>query len=351
MLKKMKYLKLLPCIFLLFSCKSSVNIEYADIKLCNSPHLNGNVINDSFLFSMPRDIMMIDSLLIVFDSYSDKRNLHVFNKFSGEFLKSFAHKGRAAGETLEISSVNVDNDNIVVFDPNLRKIIKYDIRKILNDNLIFDEIKLPHSSDFVLQAIVSDTLVLLKGNSDKMRFGIFNESTSNIDVLATDYIRCVEDKEENWAIMGYGAKWDLQPDGFKMLHTTYIGAIVELFEYNGGEIINYCTIPIKKPIYRIADGAILKWIATTQETILGFEDTYVTNKFIYLLMYGVEKSKFEQTYPQILVFDWDGHFIKNYVFNERLTTISVDEDSSSLYGIVENENGYTLKKYDIANYN
>lgn len=345
----MKHLKLLLCIFLLFSCKSSVNVEYVDIKLCNSPHLNGNVINDSFLFSMPRDVMMIDSLIIVFDSYSDKKNLHIFNKSSGEFLKSFAHKGRAAGETLEISSVNIDGGNIVVFDPNLRKIVKYDIRKILNDSLIFDEIKLPPSSHFTIQATVADTLVFLKGNNDKMRFGIFNESTSNIDVLATDYTRYVEDKEENWAIMGYGAKWDLQPDGLNMLHATYIGAIIELFKYDGSKMINYCTIPIKKPIYRIVDGAMPKWIATTQETILGFEDTYVTNKFIYLLMYGVEKNKFEQTYPQVLVFDWDGNFIKNYVFNERLTTISVDEGSSSLYGIVENENGHTLKKYDIAN--
>lgn len=147
-------------------------------------------LNDSFLFSWPRDILIIDSLLIVHDSYKQAKGFHIFDKDTGTYLKSFGEKGRGPGEFLEVSSVNYCNDghSVSVFDPNSKKVITFDIANIMrNVKPHYREYALMKSPNFVKQLIPYGDKFIAKGNSNKMRYGIWDPSAEQFSGIYTDY--------------------------------------------------------------------------------------------------------------------------------------------------------------------
>lgn len=80
--------------FIVFCCQCSKHtIEYEGAIIPEqTEHLASNILNDTFLFSWPKDLMILDSLLIVHDSYQQTKCFHIFRKSNGEFLKSFGQK-------------------------------------------------------------------------------------------------------------------------------------------------------------------------------------------------------------------------------------------------------------------
>ena len=68
----------------------------------------GEVLNNEFMFSWPKDILITDSLIVIHDSYIQKYGLHIFRKRDGQWLKSFGCRGRGPGEYIIINSVSLD---------------------------------------------------------------------------------------------------------------------------------------------------------------------------------------------------------------------------------------------------
>lgn len=317
----------------------------------DTERLSGKILSSTFIFSDPAEMVLVDSLLIIHDSQKKDSCFHIFNVNNGLFLKSFGHKGRGPGEVIFPASMNYSpvKQAITTYEPNLRKIVCYNIGHILNGQPpFFSEIQIKESPSFVTQAIPYENKFILRGCDDKMRFGRLDD-TLKVNSIYTDYHRIVNDQEENWAIINYTPQWAIRPDESKMVMTTYIGSIFEIFNIRDG-IIEYDTIQFYyPPIYRPLKGFKPKWVGTTPETIIGCYNIYVTNEYIYTIYEG-ESAKKNQIHKKLILFDWKGRVHKKYEFTEGdPVSICVDEVNKKFYCVILNhEYEYQIYSYDYS---
>lgn len=310
-------------------------------------YLAVELLNESFLFSWPEDLMILDSLLVVHDSYQQVECFHIFRKTNGEFIKSFGKKGRGPGEFMDIGSVNNNYDgSITVYDPNYKKIVVFDIIDILQDQKpSFKEYVIVQAPNFIKQTLLYKTDFIVKGNDDKLRYGFWNPSSGVFRAIYSDYPCLAKDEEDNWALTDYGVKVRLSPDGKVLAAATYIGGILELFNTDDDGFKLKTERFFFEPRYNYAQGAKPRWITTSSESIIGFEDLCLTNDAIYGLVWGVESPMMENSKPHLFCFDFDGNPVKSYMLDEELGAVAVDNDGT-IYGVGGDSVGqYKLCKY------
>lgn len=323
---------------LLGACQNSKH-EYKVLNYQASNILAGELLNNSFLFSDPAEIILIDSLLIIHDSQKQDYCFHIFNAYKGDFIKSFGNKGRGPGEVIFPESMNLSHDKktITTYDPNLKKIVLYNVQNIVNNiSPNFSEINIVESPGFVCQALPYKNNFIIRGSDSKMRFGIL-DSLHKVNPIYTDFPKIVPTEEENWAITSYAPQCALSPDETKMVVTTYIGSVFEIFNLRKNQI-NIDTIQYYyPPIYNVLKGFKPKWIGTTPESIIGCHNVYATNHFIYTIYEG-EAAKKKQIHKKLMLFNWQGEFYKQCSFKEGdPICICVDEINKIFYCILLNE--------------
>jgi len=331
----------------LLSCNHNQahKIKYSDLKVDSIP-LTGQVLNNSFIFSWPDDILIVDSVLVIHDSFKQDSSFHVFHRHSGKHIKSFGYKGRGPGEVLFPPSIhyNPHDHTITTFEPNLRKIIKYNLRNILqNTNPKFQEQIITASKHHILQIIPYKNIYMLRENNLNTRFSIL-QTNDSITVLYGEYPQITTDPEENSAIFNYTPRWAIRPDQKKMVNATYIGSIIEIFDIRN-DIKPETTTYFYPPVFRPFEGTKPKWIATTPETIIGTDNLYCTNNYIYMIFQGKVSKHVEK--KKIIVLDWQGNPKIQYNLKNGIPhAIAVDENEKTIYCVITNsKEEYVLSKY------
>jgi hypothetical protein len=339
-----KYICLLLLSVAFFSCEETA-LKYTQLHFPKTVSLQGEVCNDAFLFNSPKSVFVEDSLLIVYDSNSDGI-IHIFNK-AGLHKRSAIKRGRGSGEVVTPGSIDIIDSKVLICDLNLKHLIVYDLYKILINHIPYhtDVYPLANNLDWIVQAKwYKIDSIAVKSYSEKMRYGFLHGGKT----ISTywEYPSLVSDQEENRSIWDYFSQWKFKPDYSKMVTTTYIGSLMEIL--NSGSITNIKTeklIPIHKPQYNLAEGARPKWVTSSDDTVVGFEDLFVTDSSIYALIYGVNINALEASLPSIYVFSWDGEPKVKYQFEERILTFGVDEQEGVIYAIASDDTNLSLRKY------
>ena len=345
MIHKSIYLLLFSMIII--SCKERTELKYTKLHFPETVSLQGEICNETFLFNSPKDVFLIDSLLIIFDNNYDGI-IHIFNK-AGQHKKSAIKRGRGPGEVVIPGSVDIIGNKILICDPSLQRLLVYDLAKIIDSQNPYytDDYSTAAGSYWIRQAKwYKGESIVIKSYSDDMRFGFLQES--KIIPTYWEYPDLVPDQEENRSIWDYFSQWKFKPDYSKMVTTTYIGSLLEIL--NSDSITDIKTeklISIHKPQYNLAEGARPKWVTSSDDTVIGFEDLFVTDNYIYALIYGVNINDLEANLPIIYVFSWDGEPMIKYQFEERILTFSVDEQERIIYAIASDDVNLSLRKYKI----
>jgi hypothetical protein len=331
---------------MIFSVSCSEQVVYTGIQPQYLQVLEeGEMLNSTHLFSNPKVMLIVDSLLVVQDDYVQDTCLWVFNKRTGERLAGFGLKGRGPGELLYPSLISYDkaNHQVVTFEANLGKIVRYDLAKVLSgDEEFYSEIKLNprdmfgEKPNFVNDVRPFNDTYIIKSKTDQMRFGILGYG-GKAKTMYKRFLPLVKNKEENWALFSYSTKWAIRPDQAKMVYATYIGGVMEIFNIDEERFALDTACYFYEPIYAPLEDAVPKWVATRDETIVGFEWLDATNDYIYALVVGeayppdaVESRK------KLFAFDWNGNACKQYVFPSGIRPESavVDEEQGCIYAIV-----------------
>lgn len=308
--------------------------------------IKGEVVNCDFMFSWPTDMLIADSLIVINDSYNQEYGLHIFRKSSGEWLKSFCHSGRGPGEHMLINSMSVDDaGNIVIYDPNRKCIISYDLKQILSGNHnAFIEYEVSSAPNYIKKALPYEGNFIVKGNDSRMRYGYWDEKCDSISDTFSIYPMFSKDDEANWSICDYNTVDKISPNDEYLLCATYIGASLELFSLDANEITQSRTKYIFEPIFDYAEGAVPRWVVPTDDTVIGFSDVYLTNENIYGLLWGVKALDMESCNPIIILYDYTLAARKVYKPKEQIEKIAVDNNTIYATGI--DENGvYALYRY------
>lgn len=189
---------------------------------------------------------------------------------------------------------------------------------------------------------------IAKGNDDKLRYGFWDPTNETFHNIYTDYPQLSNEDEDNWALTEYAVKAKLSPDGKTLVSATYIGGILELFDIDDNGLKLRTARFFFEPRYNYAQGAKPRWVTTSSESIIGFEDLFLTNDAIYGLVWGVERPQMENSMPQLFCFDFDGNPVKSYILNDALESVAVDDDGT-IYGVgCDSVGQYKLCKYIIT---
>lgn len=313
----------------IISCTSH-NKGYTDTISCNTIKLKSQVLNDSFIFAKPDKLFLYDSILIVSDVRLGNNLFYVFNTSDGHFLKSGGMKGEGPGEVIIPDNSHLRNDGILSYwDINKSKLVQYNVKHLLCDSAYVIEIPLERtriSYNSLLDVIDLNGTFIYNGNTER-HLGIYS-STNYVDAPQLPNIPSMELCR---AIMNRGY-WEASPDGHKLVRITYIGGIVQCYEIYGNAIKEEWSKLFFPPVYKIVDGAVPVWITWKQESQIGFENLYVTNRYIYLLLNG-KTARDKPFSNEVLVMDWNGTIVNKYQLNCFVKSIAVDEKNEIMYAI------------------
>jgi hypothetical protein len=114
------------------------------------------------------------------------------------------------------------------------------------------------------------------------------------------------------------------------------------------EIFNIEELPER--IHKVKSLLLTKPMKNGKENIYGFEDVYVTDKYIYALHNGKTAKENPYLSQSIKVFDWEGNPVVKYNLGIDMRCLAVDEDKNIIYAVAYNdEDGFFLIRTDVQN--
>ncbi len=325
-MNKKNILLLVLCV-LFVSCNEHT-MGYKDSLSCPSNKLYAKILNDSSILASPKQLFLWDSLLLVVDKRCGDNLFYLFSTSDGAFLKGGGKKGEGPGEVLSPDNAHLNSEGILSYwDINKHRMIRYNINELLlGTEEYFTEYSLDRTqkSTSILDAIALKQGYLYNGNTDK-HIGIYG-SDSYVD---SPILPDVPSVEISRAIMNR-VHWEVAPDEKKMLRATSIGGIVQCCTIEENEVEECWSKMYFPPIYKLVEGVKPAWITWCEDSQMGFDNLYVTNQYVYLLLNG----KFAKDKPfanEILVMDWNGNLIEKFILDKFINTIAVDEERQIIY--------------------
>lgn len=325
---KNKFLLFILFSFIFVSCINKKE-GYTDSYSCPSEHLYAKVLNDTFILASPKKLFLKDSLLVVADARCGDNLFYVFSSSSdGVFLKAGGKKGEGPGEVLTPSNAHMNDDGVLSYwDINMNKIVRYDLKKMLcGSKSYFSEFYLDRElvSTSLLDVIALKNGYLFNGNDDK-HIGIYGTASYVDAPILPD----IPSHEIGRAIMNK-SHWEMAPDEKRMVRVTSIGGIVQCYTVEKNTVEECWSKFFFRPIYKLVEGVKPAWIAWSEESQMGFDNLYVTNQYIYLLLNG-KYAKAKPFANEVLVMDWSGNIKKKFILDRTVKNIAVDEKKNIIY--------------------
>ena len=337
-------------LFMFVGCRSnSFDEEYTAPVFKQTFDRDVVVLNDDFIFDFANCIAVVDSLLITaFQTSSSYGFFHVFNKHTGECLKSFGGIGRGPGEMLtRIASYSLDPTSKKLYAKgyNDPKIVVFDISQAMGESSVpFEEIQIDtHASSVTRDDFhYKDDIFLFRGNR-AFRYALLN---SNLDTLATYHaypIITEEDVNNEYARKLFYTAYSavgIKPDRTKFVNTTRNGLLMEIFDILGNKIELAYLWRYIKPSY-IADEITARYVKDPG----GITAVSVTDNYIYTVLCTNRDENI--TANNLWVFDWGGQPVKQYKLDKNVVSIVIDEDEGVAYAQIAEKETVCLGKFQL----
>lgn len=296
------------------------------------------VLNSDFPFVYPVQSQCVDSLIVVLDLMAPDYYFNLFDQ-TGKHVGRFGRKGKGPGELLNPSQFFVLQSGVIsVYNTN--KIVEYDLHDLEHLATSFREIRLP-SLPTVSQAVpyLPNRYLLLSFEAQK-RIGIYDAISDSVIFTYNRFPQLFETVSQNneleSAVFSYGSRLYVKPDLTQFAQTTYIGAVLEIFDLTADSVATSSVTGIYPPRYtELSENPLhITWGANT---IIGFESVATTDRYLYTLLNGTLGSELQKENPeqpfttQISVFDWHGTPIRQLQTGRMLTTIARDDATDSFF--------------------
>lgn len=297
------------------------------------------VISDSvFIPAMIYDMEVVgDYLLLVY--LGENQWLHVYDKTTGQHLKSAFFRGRGPSEIQGMVtrlSLDAKRENISLFDNRAEQLLTISVDSLMHGAFRPTTVVSDHfaRADEVYP-LAGDTLVFrlqLPADEDASRYFRF----ANDRVSARYFEYPVDDKELAFRLYG-DYRLTISPDQTKMAVGTLLGAILECFDLSEG-IAPVSRSYIREPFLNEERNL------DVNASGLGFVDLYGTNDRLYTVFNGTGTMDFNN----LTLFDWDGNPLSLHSTPYNLSKICVEPDQSVLYAVaVDPEKGNFLVSFPL----
>ena len=147
------------------------------------------------------------------------------------------------------------------------------------------------------------------------------------------------DQETNWSIWNNMSKFCVSPDKEKLVISTYIGSMIQIFNISGG-IRPKALKTFYKPMYSYAQGATPKCVISNEQTIFGSQSLYTCPKSFLVNIAGTN-HKFDEI---LFRYDYDGKIQTSYNIGRVPMCMCLD-DSGNLYFLADDKDAEEIQLY------
>jgi len=286
---------------------------------------------------LPGGIEYTKTGLIVLNPFDDNEFLQLYDLASFLYIKGYGKLGKGPGEliTPTLANADVNNSNVFIYDPNLKK---FCIINVNDSGFVFKRI-------YNLINIITFNHSFLQIESNQFVTMGYNEQHSIIladtsgKVLSEYPINFVNNLNHTiGAFMDYNSENKILVLGF------YDIGYISAYKIENSKITplwdHYLSLPVLK------DNKL-----DIEKSISGFREVHNTGKYIYALYKGkiiqnTQMRSKEAIPDNLIVFSLDGKPVKNYKLSEPLIRMTVDEQTNTIYGITLDID-YKFVKYNL----
>ena len=288
------------------------------------------------------DMVVYGSKIIVCASnLEDGTTLHIYDKESGEPLMHTLNSGRGPKELIYPGnmSFNGDSGTMVFFDIIASKRLDIDVDGLMEHGLdAVEEVYWP-SRLWNLRNIA-----LENGSLHTYNISYLQRDTSSVErielcdrngnIISTYNEFPVIDDDRKRFMMYNNELIAVSPDEEKVVITTSVGGILEIFSMKDGELKNIATKYFIEPGFSI-EGDFCNY----DDLIYSFSDLCATDDAIYAAYGGESDFKSHTGCRNIAIFDWNGNPLKLIRTGHRIERLCLDSEDNALYAIIQDSEG------------
>ncbi len=314
--------KLIIFIFAIcWSCNSSTDTEKYQNKRNNIIHIQELVkeINiEEVLISQFSSLFIINDYLLISDSRSPDKLIHIFNKNDYSYITSILDRGQGTYEITGMGfiGINEDDNKLYVTDHGKQKIFSYSLDSILTDTMHIPQVKMkmdktlfPDKYQYINDTLLMGVMIEPTGTSG------FNHAIAKINAN-TGKIRTMTYKHPK-----------IERKRVCFAASIEHGIFVEC--YNNHDLITFCDLDgnLKYNIYG------KKWNDKTTNKFSYYEGVIFTKENI-IASFGNGKNRYSNTdsgYPeQFLIFDTKGNYFQTLDTGMEILDFCYDKDNNRI---------------------
>jgi hypothetical protein len=336
-----KQLFLLIISGIIISCNSNAKTRIAYKQ--NTTQIKGEFLPLDFLVGSPNDIVCRDNLLIYYDRY-ERKLLSVIDLNNNQLVGRYISEGNGPGEAIAPLFLLSfpQKDVLYTYQRNMATISLF----TLPDFKIKKNLSI-HSSTpwrpFEMQRMKDYYAGI--GIFDKGRFSIYDPEGKLLQTGGT-YPFEGEEMERISAFMLYQGVFCASPENNYLVLGCSLSDHIAFYEIKENEIIllkEYASYDVKaryKGQLFVADECLTHYVRA-----------FGTTAYCYMLYSGETYAKKNQNIHSgnyIIVFDWQGNYVKTLETDHEIKTFYVDETHGLIYATALNNDGeYGIMKFKI----
>lgn len=329
----MSRLSIVLSVLLLVSCELSHEEVYKAPEFKNVKKLQQlEFLTDDLGFNLVNDIFKYnDCLYIVAYDVKSKTYLHAYDANTGEKIESAINYGNGPGELIYpgISYFDYDTGHLFFYD----KVRQISVEYSLTDGVSLIETKSTSDTPWTTHSFPIDGLGEITMTS--ARIGQDGEREPRITIYDDKHAikfqyDCFPIENELQYIVYQRDRADVSVDKKHLVVGTSYGSILEIFDISDG-------LQVKKIKYFVEPTLILRdGNYNNDDTILGFNDVFASDKFIYAAYDGENYGSVpvNDFFNNIAVFDYKGNPISLLRLNNTVERICIDEKIHKVYCVL-----------------
>jgi len=329
----------------------SKKYNYINYKILKRPDntvkLHSIVVNKYEIYATGY-IALINNYLLLIDYKADEI-IKIHDLKSNKLLKSFGRLGQGPNEFIGASDIipsQTDKNMFWIYDISTRKLKKYNLNTVLNDNYY------PEKIINIKGVNGTPRHLIIAPNNEILGIGFFLKSRIEIYNMSGDFIRGVGKipvilENERFASQhshGFTGKFIFKNKSKEIFIATRHGAIVEKYNIGNGKLISTFYGPdLFFPEYKIVPAGQYYTMTYNKKTRFGYIDICYNEKLdrIFLLYSGEykynKKNKHANFSNIVYVLDNKGTIIEEIELDKEIHQMTISDDGSTLFGISENE--------------
>jgi len=313
----------------------------------NKVKLHSEVFIDEHDINVIGDFVIFNNYLLLIDRKADE-SIKIFDLESYQLLKSFGRSGQGPNEFIGASEIIPDpNDKNIfwIYDISVKKLKKFDINKILEDDTNPDKIiliKEAKGSPFHI-AVTQDNEIIATGNFLKGRVSIYDMNGDFIRSVGKIPVILKNDKFASQHSHGFDGRFVFKNESREIFVAPMLGAVVEKYNIGSGKLISTFYGPeVFFPEYKIVPAGEYYTMTYNEKSRFGYIDICYNKKLDKLfLLYSGEYFHNKENMPNkkvsfcniIYVLDRKGTISEEFELDKGIIQMDISDDGSSFFGL------------------